>query len=73
MLLQRQRRVSLTHDMHLIRGSVGAQAVFLPIRRGIPKHKTKQKIYSEHSDVPMKLLHHLIMLPFWRKNKSTTP
>ena len=30
LLLQRERRVKLTHDMYLIRGSVGAQALFLP-------------------------------------------
>ena len=31
------------HDMYLIRGSVGAQALFLPIRRRIKKKKRKKR------------------------------
>ena len=35
--------VKSKHDMYLIRGSVGAEALFLPIRRRIKKqNKTKQ-------------------------------
>ena len=35
LLLQRERRDKMTHDKYLIRGSVGAQALLLPIRRRI--------------------------------------
>ena len=33
LLLRRERWAKLTHDVYLIRGSVGASALFLPIRR----------------------------------------
>ena len=33
LLLRRDRWAKLTHDVYLIRGSVGASALFLPIRR----------------------------------------
>ena len=34
--------VKSKHDMYLIRGSVGAYALFLPIRRRIKKEKKKK-------------------------------
>ena len=39
LLSQRDRRVKLAQDVHLIRGSVGASAIFLTIRRRIQKRK----------------------------------
>ena len=42
-LLQRERRVKLTHDTCLIRGSAGAQALFSPIRRRMKKKRKKKK------------------------------
>ena len=44
MLLKRERRVKLKHDMYLIRVSVEAYALFLPIRRRVTK---KIKLYKE--------------------------
>ena len=41
LLLQRERWVKSKH-MYLIRGSVGAEALFLPIRRRIKKNKEKK-------------------------------
>ena len=35
--------VKSKHDMYLIRGSVGAQALFLPIRRRIKKKEKRKK------------------------------
>ena len=35
--------VKSKHDMHLIRGSVGAQALFLPIRRRLKKEKREKR------------------------------
>ena len=48
LLLQRERRVKLTHGLYLIRGSVGASALFLPIRREDLK---KMKWRSIHKGV----------------------
>ena len=39
--------VESKHDIYLIRGSVGAQALFLPIRRRIKKEKKKKDVTSK--------------------------
>ena len=43
-LLQRERRVKLTLDMYLTRGSVGAQALFSPIRGRINKKRAINRL-----------------------------
>ena len=42
--------VESKHDIYLIRGSVGAQALFLPIRRRIKKEKKKKR--RDFEDIP---------------------
>ena len=41
--------VKWKHDMYLIRGSVGAYALFLPIRRRIKKKKKKRALLAAFS------------------------
>ena len=59
--------VKSKHDMYLIRGSVGAQALFLPIRQRI---KTKQKKTSESKVLKFRPVKFSDNLSLQKKKKS---